>query len=171
MMRIGLVLMFLVIHFEFPDKRKLAVGCLAAAGSTDFVDGVAARKLGQVTRLGKVLDPFADKLMVIAALVALYTSHAVGLWMPAALVAKEVCMFAGACYLLGNRVVIPSDVIGKTATFLFVPGTILVYPWHSVSVLRSFGLVILYASGVFSLAAAIHYAGIAVKKLHMRKTD
>jgi len=163
--------MFMTLHFAFPERRTMAAACFAAAGFTDFLDGMAARRLNQVTRLGKVLDPLADKLMVLSALLSLVSSAAAPEWIMGFAVLKEMYMAAGAYVLLRKNVIIPADLPGKISTFIFVPAVILAYPWHNVRMLRTLGLYMLYISLMLSAWAAVHYTGVAVKKSHSGKTD
>lgn len=170
-LRIGLMGIFLWIHFAVPEKRELSMACFAAAGCTDLFDGIAARRLGQVTLLGKILDPLADKIMVFSALICLATSDMVPPWVTALVILKEMYMIAGAWALLKRRIVIPADIPGKISTFIFVPSVILIYPWHGVWILREAGKYLLYGSMAFSACAAVFYTTVAVKKSRSRKTD
>ncbi|MBR6767503.1 MAG: CDP-alcohol phosphatidyltransferase family protein [Clostridia bacterium] len=163
--RICLAGAFTAVHFMCPDSRVFSLMCFAAAGFTDFLDGLAARRLNQVTQLGKLLDPLADKIMVLSALVCLNASGVIRPWVTVFVLCKEVCMLAGACMLLGKGIVIQSDFSGKAATFLFVPAVLLVYPWHSVRTVHSIGISMLYASLAIALSAAIHYTMMAARKM------
>lgn len=163
--------MFLLVHFAYPLARRLSIGLFVAAGSTDFLDGLAARKLGQITWLGKLLDPLADKLMILSALICLMYSDVVPAWILGLVLVKEIYMVVGGTFLFRRQIVIASDLPGKIATFLFVPAVILIYPWHDVLVLRRTGMLILYASLFMSAWAAVHYTLIAVKKSDRVKTD
>jgi CDP-diacylglycerol--glycerol-3-phosphate 3-phosphatidyltransferase len=74
LLRMALIPLFVVVYY-LPDPRApmLATIIFAAAGATDWLDGYLARKLGQYSPFGAFLDPVADKLMVVAALVMLIT--------------------------------------------------------------------------------------------------
>lgn len=169
--RIGLMSMFFLVHFTRPDARGVSMALFMAAGATDFLDGLAARKLGQITWLGKLLDPLADKLMVLIALVCLMDLNAVPVWLLGIAVLKEMYMVAGGTFLFRRQVVIASDLSGKISTLLFVPAVVCIYPWHEVTALRSVGMVMLYASLFMSIYAAVHYTRVAVKKSITVKTD
>jgi cardiolipin synthase len=62
---------------------------LAVGGSTDWVDGFLARRLGQVSRLGELLDPFVDRLYIVATVIALTIRDVLPLWFTLALLARE----------------------------------------------------------------------------------
>jgi cardiolipin synthase len=98
-----------------------AVIVLAIGGTSDWVDGWAARRLGQVSRLGELLDPFADRLYILATLLAFTAREVVPWQFTAALLAREV--------VLGISLVIlrrhgygppPVHYVGKTATFVLL---------------------------------------------------
>jgi CDP-diacylglycerol--glycerol-3-phosphate 3-phosphatidyltransferase len=78
----------LLFAWDFPNHDYWATGVFVAAMATDWVDGRWARRTGSTSNLGKLLDPIADKLLVIAALVMLVEEVLPG-WMVAAIVARE----------------------------------------------------------------------------------
>jgi cardiolipin synthase len=91
---------------------------LGAVVSTDWVDGYIARRTGQVSNVGKVLDPVADRLAIAAALVALVVREAVPLWAALLVLIRDaVVLVAGAVVLARYRVRLDVRWIGKVATF------------------------------------------------------
>ncbi|MGY4720734.1 CDP-alcohol phosphatidyltransferase family protein [Naumannella cuiyingiana] len=101
-----------------PRADLLAVAVLAAAGVTDWLDGWLARRLGQVTRLGQLLDPIADRLYILAIVVGLAARGVIPWWLVAILIARDV-MLVLVVPLLGGRGYRPLPVhfLGKAATF------------------------------------------------------
>ncbi|WP_431921994.1 CDP-alcohol phosphatidyltransferase family protein [Micromonospora wenchangensis] len=108
--------LFLVVEADVAAIVVLAIG-----GTSDWVDGWIARRLGQVSRLGELLDPLADRLYILATLLA-FTAREVVPWpFTAALLARELL-------LLGSLAVLrrhgygppPVHYVGKTATFLLL---------------------------------------------------
>jgi cardiolipin synthase len=98
-----------------------AVAVLAIGGSTDWVDGFLARRLGQVSRLGELLDPLADRLYIVATVIALTIRDVVPLWFTLALLVRE--LFLGLCLLVLRRYGYgppPVHYVGKAATFLLL---------------------------------------------------
>jgi cardiolipin synthase (CMP-forming) len=93
---------------------------MGAVLSTDWVDGVIARRTGQVTELGKVLDPVADRLAVITALVTLVVLRLFPLWAAGIVVARDLALLAGGLYLFGKGIRIDVRMIGKYATFVLM---------------------------------------------------
>ncbi len=130
--RLCLVPLFPIAFFSsHPDGKKIAIGIFIFAGFTDFLDGYLARRFNVVTQFGKVLDPLADKLMLLTALVTLWISGNLPLWLIAFILAKELFMiFAGAyLYFRKGKFAIPSNKYGKVATavlFLAIPLRVLV---------------------------------------------
>jgi cardiolipin synthase len=93
---------------------------MGAVLSTDWVDGVIARRTGQVTELGKVLDPVADRLAVITALVTMVVLRLFPLWAAGIVVARDLALLAGGLYLFRKGIRIDVRLIGKYATFVLM---------------------------------------------------
>jgi cardiolipin synthase (CMP-forming) len=91
---------------------------LGALGATDWVDGFVARRYHQVSTLGKVIDPVADRLLVITSVVAITVYGAVPVWFGVATLAREL-LVSGAVLLLASLGAARMDVIwvGKAGTF------------------------------------------------------
>jgi cardiolipin synthase len=103
------------------DDRSSAAYLLAVLGATDWVDGYVARRLGQVSRLGELLDPFADRLYILATLLAFTVREVVHWWLTAALLLRELVL--GVALLVLRRHGYgppPVHYVGKTGTFLLL---------------------------------------------------
>jgi CDP-diacylglycerol--glycerol-3-phosphate 3-phosphatidyltransferase len=85
---VAVPVVILLFAWDFPNHDYWATGVFVVAMATDWVDGRWARRTGSTSNLGKLLDPIADKLLVIAALVMLVEDVLPG-WMVAAIVARE----------------------------------------------------------------------------------
>ncbi len=117
--RIALVPLFLYL-FLCKGYVVRAMLVFLLAGLSDVVDGIIARKFNWTSNVGKVLDPFADKLMQIAALLCMGVSRFVNWWIVGVLVAKEFILFVGAlCALKKKSVYVQSDWYGKLGTVAF----------------------------------------------------
>lgn len=91
---------------------------LGVVVSTDWIDGYIARHTGQVSNVGKLLDPIADRLAIAAGLVALVARDAFPLWAALLVVVRDlVVMVAGGVVMLATRARIDVRWIGKLATF------------------------------------------------------
>ncbi len=116
--RLALVPVFLWLLLA--EERVAEAGWLfGIIGATDWVDGYLARRLDQVTELGKFLDPLADRLAVGAALIAGLITGDLPRWFAAAVLAREVAISVGALYI-GARAGTKLEVrrLGKLATLL-----------------------------------------------------
>ena len=119
--RVGLVPVFLVLGLRDAEGTSIAaLVVFAVASASDSLDGYLARRSDTVSRLGKFLDPTADKLLVVAALVVLVDAREFPLWAALAIVAREV-----AVQILRTRIVsrggdLPASPIAKLKTFLQV---------------------------------------------------
>ncbi len=116
----------LFVWLLFGAQRQTAAAVLLAVlGATDWVDGFVARRFGQVTTLGKVLDPVADRLLVLTGVLSIIVAGAVPLWLGVATVAREVLVSAAVLVLaaMGAERI---DVlwVGKAGTF----GLMFAYP-------------------------------------------
>lgn len=107
---------------------RLAAGLLLAlAIFTDFLDGWLARLLDQVSDLGKIIDPLADKLFVILLVVELILLRDFPLWLALVIIGKDVLIVGAGALVIGRkRVVMQSNVIGKYA-FGFQAGLVVCY--------------------------------------------
>ncbi len=109
---------FLWLLLDQGEVLRAAI-VLIVVGSTDWIDGTLARALNQVTELGKALDPIADRLALVAAVLGGFLAGIVPLLILVALALREFVMAVAAAYLLkttgGTLAVRP---LGKTATAL-----------------------------------------------------
>jgi cardiolipin synthase (CMP-forming) len=117
------VFVFLIVHRPTTTTGVLV---FAAVSATDWVDGWVARRTGQVSELGKILDPTADRLAIAAGLIALVVRGAFPLWAALLILVRDaVVLLAGVAALAGRRVRLEVRFIGKAATFMLmlaVPG-------------------------------------------------
>lgn len=102
---------------SLPGGRYWAAGVYALAFLTDVADGYLARKHNQVTRLGRILDPLADKLMTVTVFLCITIAGIIPLWAIVILVLKEATMAVGALLMYRKTEdVIPANYLGKAAT-------------------------------------------------------
>jgi cardiolipin synthase len=112
--------LFLFLLFA-ADAPGFAVAVLAVGGTTDWVDGWVARRFGQVSRLGELLDPAVDRLYIAATVVAFTVEGVVPLAFTLALIARELVMGLTLLVLRRNGFGPPQvHYLGKTATFLLL---------------------------------------------------
>ena len=111
--------MAIVVLFawDFPGHAYWATGVFIAAMTTDQVDGWLARRRGGSSALGSLLDPVADKILVVAALIMLVGESAFPAWMVALLVAREFLVSALRLAAMQRGVVLQARDLGKLKTW------------------------------------------------------
>lgn len=104
-----------------PEHDVAAVVVLTLGGTTDWVDGYIARRMNSVSRLGELLDPFADRLYILATLIGFTVREIVPWWLTAALLLREAVL-AVALMVLRRHGYGPPPVhyVGKTGTFVLL---------------------------------------------------
>lgn len=131
-----------------------AIALLAAAGFTDWLDGQIARRSGQVTKLGKLLDPFADRLYILAVLVGLALREIIPVALAIALPLRDVLLLLLLPTLRRHGLwAVPVHFIGKLATFS------LLYAFPLLFLADGTGSIAMLA-GVFGWAFAVWGTGL-----------
>ena len=118
MIRMLLIPVYWVLFMQ--DHRYIALGVFIAASLTDLADGYIARKYHLITDFGKLMDPLADKLMVLSVMLSLAIKGLAPWPALAILLAKEATMVAGGLILYRLDVVVYAIKIGKYAQALVV---------------------------------------------------
>jgi len=115
--RIALIPVFVALIIDH-DTTTAGLVLFAIVVATDWVDGTIARRTGQVSDVGKILDPVADRLAIAAGLIALVLRGIFPLWAAAAILARDLTvLLVGAIALLRSDVRVEVRWIGKLATF------------------------------------------------------
>jgi cardiolipin synthase (CMP-forming) len=116
-LRIALIPVFVALIVD-RDTTFAGLVLFVVVVATDWVDGAIARATGQVTELGKVLDPVADRLAIAAGLIALVVRDAFPLWAALLILVRDLAILvAGTLLLVKRRPRIEVRYIGKVATF------------------------------------------------------
>ncbi|MEA4954147.1 MAG: CDP-diacylglycerol--glycerol-3-phosphate 3-phosphatidyltransferase [Pseudoflavonifractor sp.] len=159
LVRLLLVPVFARVFFlPIPTAHQWAALIYAAAFATDIADGYIARRFHQVTRLGRILDPLADKLMTLTVILCITADGILPLWAVAAFFCKELLMALGGLFMLRRtRDVIPANWLGKASTgvFFVVLAALVLFPipYRWAVGLISFALLLAFAA-LFCYAAA-----------------
>lgn len=121
LLRLVLVPVFCAVYFRGGQYAHYwAGGVYALATFTDFLDGYIARKYNLISRLGRILDPLADKLMAFTVLVSLVIKDLIPWWAAAIYFFKEIFMGLGALVQFKKvKDVPPSNFLGKFSTVFF----------------------------------------------------
>ena len=170
------VLRILVIgpfaYFFLNDQLLWAVAMLAFSGLSDLFDGLIARKFNQVTELGKMLDPVADKLTQATIAVCLAVKHPILIPILLVFVFKELGMLVGGRILLKKKKrPCAAKWYGKVATFSFYISAVVIVVMEGVFHLYTtttvvISYVLLGITAVFMIYAMVRYFQIFLQLLH-----
>ena len=166
--RIAAIPVFLwFTYYESRVDSFIAAILYAVTGATDFLDGWVARRRNLVTVIGKFLDPLADKLIVMAALVMLVHLGRVAAWVCIVVLAREFIVTGLRTIAMSEGIVIAAGQEGKHKTAFQVAGItflLLHYTYPIDAVLFSFyldanrvGTWLIYVSIFFSVWSAVSY--------------
>ena len=167
-LRVAMVLAF--IFFFIRQQYLICLILYVSAFLTDVFDGFLARKFNWVSDFGKLVDPFADKFMLLAALACLFSVGKFPLYLLIVLVVKELLMIVGGLIMLRKKkVAVYADMFGKVATGLFFASiTLSLVKLAFDSLIPDWLLTTLYiaalAVSVFSLFHYAYKAGFIGKK-------
>jgi cardiolipin synthase len=120
------VIVLLIVHTT-PSNYPVLILVFFFSILLDFFDGYLARKLSQETKLGQILDPVADKLMVFCIVVALIIKTDFPLWLGILIIGRDLLILAAAAVIFkGKHVITTSILIGKV-TFALLGALIMIY--------------------------------------------
>ena len=139
------------------DWLSLAI-FLVAAG-TDLLDGYLARRWKQVTTIGTLLDPIADKLLVSAALISLVQIRALPGWMAVLIIGREFAVSGLRSIAAAEGYTIKASDLGKTKMFCQVVAIAVMLPSVRHPQLRPIGLALMWGVVFFAIASAVSYFG------------
>ena len=142
----------LPVHFEV-----LGVLILLMAAVTDVMDGYIARKRREVTTLGILLDPIADKLLISAAFISLVQMDLVPAWMVVIIIGREFIVTGLREIASVEGLVIPASALGKTKMVLQVLAGCAVILTAKYSALKPLGTTLLWLVVLSAVASAVHY--------------
>ncbi len=150
----------------------LSLGIMAFAASTDLIDGKIARKYeGQGTYLGQLIDPVADKLMHVGALVALTVAGYIHWGFVIALLSKEVVLMCCSFFVM-NKINVQANMMGKVASAT-ISGAVILCFFHPFMVPQAFGIdwMVLTIGIIMSWVSAFGYLTYMLKELKKVKNN
>src|SRR5947208_11858197 len=128
------ILLVPVLVVALLDKTSggdlLAAIVFAVASTTDAIDGYLARSRQDVTTFGKLMDPLADKLLIVAALVALVSLNRLAAWVAMVIIARELAVTGLRAVAVEQGVVISASWLGKVKTTLQVAAVFALIIWN-----------------------------------------
>lgn len=154
--RFILIPIFIVLFYSNLDNNVLfATYVFILAGITDVLDGYIARNYNMITKYGTVLDPLADKLMLITVLICFTTKDYIPIWIITIVGIKELLMILGGLFLYYNmnKTVVPANKLGKIATISFYIAIITV----AFEVNKIISYVLISTAVIITIIAFINY--------------
>jgi len=139
----------------------------AIASLTDFLDGYFARRSGDITKFGIILDPIADKFLVISALIVLVDMERLAAWIAITIVVREFLVTGLRAVALSKDIIIAAEIGGKIKTTLQVIAIICLILKNSLFGidLYDIGIVLIWASLVLSIISGVQYTISFGKKI------
>lgn len=147
---------------RFLDQHGLVIGVIifALAAGTDKLDGYVARKYNQITNLGKLLDPLADKLLISVALIMMVQENLIGSWIAVIIIGREIVITALRMIASEQGIALAADRYGKIKMVLQVAAIIAVllnnFPFSLLTDVRVDMILLWLAAGV-TLFSGLNY--------------
>ena len=162
--RLALIPVFLVLAWRTDGVGPGPVLVFAVIAWGDYADGIAARLTGQYSRLGAMLDPVVDRLLVISGVVVCWTFDLVPRWLLAVLVAREALMLVAGPIALRRGVALQINWWGRWGVWPAMGGL-----WLGLCGLRGAATVILAVGVLLLVIATVEYARSARRQLAERR--
>jgi len=150
-------------------RFNLALIVLVVAGITDALDGAIARVKNQHTRLGAVLDPLADKLLLTSGFITLSLIQVIPSWVTIIVVSRDVILMLGTAvaHFADSRVDITPTFLGKGTTFLQLAYVVMVIFLSSRRIDLTLMLPLLFGMISFTLLSGLHYLYRGIRHANM----
>jgi CDP-diacylglycerol--glycerol-3-phosphate 3-phosphatidyltransferase len=148
-----------VLLTKFDGKEWWGLGLFLVAAAMDFLDGFLARRRQQITRLGTLLDPAADKILVSAAFISLVEldPRVVPAWIVVVIIAREFAVTALRSFAAAENLVIPAGLSGKIKTIVQIIAIALLIIYNQLGEFRHLAPVSLWAALVITAYSGIEY--------------
>lgn len=147
----------LVVLLLTKDHMLVAAFIFAAASLTDLLDGYLARKRGQITTIGVLLDPVADKLLISAAFISLVQLQIVEAWMVVIIIGREFAVSGLRSIASTQGFAISASELGKIKMVAQVAAITFLILGHDYPFFQSVGQFSLYVVVLFAVVSAIDY--------------
>ena len=164
-LRLAGIPVFLVLALSSPDGQDtLATILFAVIGWADYLDGFAARLTGQYSRMGALLDPIVDRLLVISGMVVVFHFQLLPRWAIVIVVARELFMLALSRYGLRRGVELKINWPGRLGV-----APIMGAPFFAMAGVHWVALILLYVGMALSLTATALYIRSGIRQLRDRQ--
>jgi len=137
------------------------------ASITDFLDGYLARRSGNVTKFGIILDPIADKFLVISALIVLVDMERIPAWIAITIIVREFLVTGLRVVALSKDIVIPAEIGGKIKTTIQIIAILCLILKSSIFDidLYDIGVILIWIALVLSIVSGVQYTISFGKKI------
>jgi CDP-diacylglycerol--glycerol-3-phosphate 3-phosphatidyltransferase len=146
-----------VLLTKFEGKEFVGLGLFLLAALTDFLDGYFARRWGLVTRIGKLLDPAADKILTSAAFISLVEIGSAPAWIVVIIIAREFAISTLRSVSAADQVVIAASWSGKVKTAAQLVAIALLIVHQRLGELQVLATVALWVALLLSVYSGIEY--------------
>jgi nicotinamide-nucleotide amidase len=154
---LAIPVLLLLLVASFPAHDQLAAGVFLVFSATDSLDGTLARRRGQVTELGKFLDPLADKLFVLAVLIELVQLGLLAAWVVVVIFSRELLITILRSVSAGQGHVISATPFGKTKTITQLGAILLLILQRPYPALHTPALVGIAVMVAFTVVSGLDY--------------
>jgi cardiolipin synthase len=162
------ILLAVTAHFLLQENYPFAIGFLVLIWISDLLDGYFARTRNEISELGKIIDPLADKVTITVIILILLLLGAVPVWFVILTILRDVIIFCGGLYLKYRKnIVLQSNWTGKLTVF-FIGSTLLIimvirwlsisYPAYHIEFVELFSKIFILISIVLAFISLITYA-------------
>ena len=163
--RLAAIPVFLVIALSSDDGvDALSAVLFAVIGWSDYLDGFAARLTGQYSRLGALLDPLVDRLLIVSGMVVCWHFNLLPRWAIAIVIARELFMLAASRYALSRGLEIQINWAGRLGV-----APIAGAPFFAMAGVHWLALIMLYVGMAFGLTATVLYVRRGVQVMRARR--
>ncbi len=148
-----------VLLINTPKGDLIAAGIFMVAAFTDTLDGYLARKWKQITKLGTILDPLADKILIAAALIILVEIGRLPGWIAIVILAREFAVTGLRSVKAEEGVIIPASNLGKlkTVTQMLAVILLIVQPIYQSYINLPLGIWAMYLAVFITILSGIEY--------------
>ena len=163
-LRLAGIPVFLIVAFSSEDgESALAAVLFAVIGWSDYLDGFLARLTGQYSRLGALLDPLVDRLLIVSGMVVCWHFNLLPRWAIAIVIARELFMLVASRYALSHGLEIQINWAGRLGV-----APIAGAPFFAMAGVHWLALIMLYVGMALGLLSAALYVRRGVREIRRR---